>query len=229
VGSEADKASEGSGDGEDLAKLLDRLAGHIDSEKLRGRDGEKRSSERRPVKLIFEYRVSGDERAYGGRVLDVSSGGLRCTVSEDMSVGDLLAISIKSPHPGVLEGRIDAYGEVVRVRRRGRVRELGLRFVHPAGSQDVPVERRHHRRMDVEFGLSVRAGDGRQVVGEVRNLSGGGLSFLSDVGFLAGEEIAVSLGPRRSSGLEGTLSSVARVTRVRQMGEHYEIAAAFVG
>ena len=73
MGSEADRAPGAGRGSEDLAKLLDRLSGHIDSEKIRGRDGEKRASERKPVKLIFEYRFSGDERTVCTHVTPISN------------------------------------------------------------------------------------------------------------------------------------------------------------
>ena len=173
--------------------------------------------------------MTGDERSYGGRVLDISRGGLRCVVSEPLSPGDVLAISIKSPNPGVIEGRIDAYGEVVRLKRRGSIFELGVQFVRPTAAKELPAERRHHRRADVEFGLTVRTGDGRRELASVRNISAGGLSFSSGSAFDVGEEVALSLGPRRSPGAEGALSSVARIIRVRRLGGHYEVAASFLG
>lgn len=251
-------AGEGRAERGPLDDLLARLNGHIDSERLRGAGREKRLHERRPARLLFEYRIAGDETAHGGRLLDISRGGLRCLVTEELRPGDILALAIKSPEPGALEGRIDAYGEVVRLWRRGRVFELGVSFVHPqpassapppaprrcqagvaereeasseAGpprGEDVMPERRRHRRLDATFELSVRRADGSRSLARVRNISAGGMDFLSEEAFDVGEELAVRFGARRTPGLEGTLSSGARVLRVRRLGERYEVAAVFV-
>jgi c-di-GMP-binding flagellar brake protein YcgR len=214
---------------EELDILLERLSGHIDSERLRGGD-DRRAHERASARLILEYRRPGDERSYGGSVIDISRGGMRCVASGEVSEGEVLAVSVKSPRPGVLEGRLDAYGQVVRARRRGRVTELGLRFVHPQPAEGAsPPERREHRRLEASFELAIRTADGRRAQGRVRNISAGGVDFVTDVELSLGEELAVSLGARRSPAVEGVLSSLARVTRSRRLGDHYEVAASFLG
>ncbi len=208
-----------------LEDLLERLKGRINIERLRGTADNRRRHRRRGARLLLEFRRAGSENSLSGRVIDISIGGMRCLVDEELEPGALLALTIKSPDTGALDGRIDGYGEVLRCRHRGDAVEIGIVFVRPqaAGSPGRAL------RIDVAFDLFIRPGDGRRLLGVVEGITASGLSFHSPEALSVGEEVALSFCPRRAPGFEGILSSVAVIVAVTANGDGYDVTAGLIG
>ncbi len=93
-----------------------------------------------PIGVVYKLCKGKNRKETLSFIRDISGGGLRMLVKEDLREGDLLDIQLQIPH---LEEPIQAIGEVIwfasSEERDGRSREAGVRFrdIPPGGLHQV--------------------------------------------------------------------------------------------
>jgi hypothetical protein len=189
---------------------------------------ERRKHRRRSAHLLLTFtHVRGDVPS-PGVVRDISQGGLRFVTNASVSPGELLNLDIFSPLTGL---HIKAVARVKWV-DAGRLNEVGMEFA--AEGRHIRLDdRRQHHRLLAEFALRCRYG-GREFEGRVKDISQGGIRFVSPEPLPKGKRISVSLDAtavdvvQADGDFKMSVEKTIMVVGVRQSEERYDIRAQFV-
>jgi len=192
---------------------------------------ERRRHPRRSADLVISFTRLRDERRYSGILRDLSQGGVRFTTGERLGMNEVINVVITGRN---VETRIRAVAQVVRITKRNSDYEVGVRFTG-RGKEVKLSDRRDNRRVVADFEIRYRReGHRRANVGRVRDISQGGIRFVTSENIPRGEVLSVTLDARAAGVIEaemkGTLrvSGSASVLASSDVGDRYEVRAKFV-
>jgi len=190
---------------------------------------ERRRHHRRRTHLLLTFTHVRGNVVYLGVVKDISQGGMRFTSTARVSPGEQLNLDVFSPLTGL---HIKAVGRVRWVEEREVRNDIGVEFTVEGRHMHLDDRRLYHRIL-AEFVLNCSIG-GKQIEGRVKDISQGGLRFITSVPLPQGKRVDVSL---ESAGLqvvqaEGdfkiSIDKTIVVVGVKKAEERYEIRARFI-
>lgn len=192
------------------------------------REEERRRYNRRNAHLLVSFTHVRGSVVYPGVVRDISQGGMRFTTATRVNSGELLNLNVFSPLTGL---RIKAVARARWVVERGKHNEIGVEFAAEGRHMQLDDRRRHHRIL-AEFVLHCKYGD-EDIEGRVRDISQGGIRFVTGKPLPRGRRVDVSLEATGrdvvTSDGDFTLSieKTVEIISVRRNEERYEIRARF--
>jgi c-di-GMP-binding flagellar brake protein YcgR len=188
----------------------------------------KRTSERHEVDLELSFSFLRDQRAFEGQVRDISQGGLRFITDQEVKVGHVLRVTVRSSaRPDEAAGQ-PSFAEVRRVVKNedGRF-EVGARFVRRIGVDDT--NRRRHPRRAMTAPVFYRCNQSDLILrGTAMDISQGGLRLGVSERPTKGAALALYLRTEPPAFVYADIEATAEIVRVAERAPgRYELGCAF--
>lgn len=210
-------------------EIIDRVEAMLSQAEPGG--DERRRHKRFAANLAVEFARSRERKSYSGRIRDISQGGIRFHAPESVDVGEVLSVTIHNRQRVFgLRATIDTFVQVLRVKKTGKLYEVGAKFIDERDTDFASRERRTWRRRRAEFRVEYRHYDGTEKrLGVVRDVSQGGMRFLTQEGDIpAGTFLVVVAAPGTENSIAERVDGVVRVIRSRPVGDQTEIGVMFL-